>query len=947
MRRSVVGVLAAVFSAILLVALPVAAQNGTITGTVVDSDTGGPLSGVEIVVQGGGADAGALTNQDGRFSISVGAGTYTIIASNIGYRSATQDRVSVVSGQATNVAISLTSNVLDLDPIVVTVGRKAEKKTEAPATTHIVGSVEISERPAMSPTEHLRAAPGVDIISQGVQSTNVVIRGFNNIFSGALYALTDNRIAGVPSLRVNLLHFLPQTDDDIERMEVVLGPGSALYGPNTANGVLHIITKSPLDYQGTTLTVGGGEQGVFKGSFRTANKVGEKFAFKISGQYLSGDEWEFVDPEEQRVRAAADADPAAFNNVLLRRGLSQQVADLARSRVGIRDNTLERFSVDARADLQVADDGRLSLSYGRSKSSGIELTGIGAAQADGWTYEYIQARLNLGSLFVQTYMNSSNSGDSFLLRDGVPTIDKSRIFVSQLQYGVSLADDRQEFTFGADYIRTNPRTLGTVNGVNEDIDNIDEIGVYLQSETALTDKLDFIFAGRVDDHSFLDDKVFSPRAALVFKPNDHSSFRFTWNRAFSPPTSLNLFLDINAGAVPSAALAGLGYGLRAQGTHQGFSFMDSNGNLSGMRSPFTPAALGGPGQLLPVNVATMWQLGVGVLAAQGAIDPGTAALLGSLSPTAADIGINVLNTSTGDALPLSATVLPDIPKLKESTNQTFEVGYQGVINDRFLVSADVWYSERQDFVSPLVIRTPLLLLNALPAAGPNIGEYLVPILIGAGMPQAQAIATAGALAAGMGQIPLAVVSSDGVNSTGADLLATYVNAGTVKLWGADLALKYLIDDRWTVAGTFSWVEDNYFADVPTAAAFGLEVGIENGIAPVALNAPSTKGSFSVGYRDARAGFNIEARLRMQAEFPAESAGFVGTACITGGNGGLIEEDCVDSFALVDVTMGYKVPNTSATLQLAATNLFDSAYKSFVGVPEIGRFIMLQVKYDMF
>ena len=84
------------------------------------------------------------------------------------------------------------------------------------------------------------STPGVDIITQGVQSTNVVVRGFNNIFSGALYTLTDNRMAGVPSLRVNVMHFVPTTDEDLQRMEVVLGPGSALYGPNTANGVLHL-----------------------------------------------------------------------------------------------------------------------------------------------------------------------------------------------------------------------------------------------------------------------------------------------------------------------------------------------------------------------------------------------------------------------------------------------------------------------------------------------------------------------------------------------------------------------------------------------------------------------------------------------------------------------------------------------------------------------------------
>src|SRR5690606_10829117 len=103
----------------------------------------------------------------------------------------------------------------------------------------------------------------------------VVARGFNNICSGALYTLTDHRIASVPSLRVNLMHFVPTTNEDLERIEVVLGPGSALYGPGTANGVLHMITRSPLLEQGTTFSFSGGERSLFHGTFRTAQLLSE------------------------------------------------------------------------------------------------------------------------------------------------------------------------------------------------------------------------------------------------------------------------------------------------------------------------------------------------------------------------------------------------------------------------------------------------------------------------------------------------------------------------------------------------------------------------------------------------------------------------------------------------------------------------------------------------
>ena len=97
-----------------------------------------------------------------------------------------------------------------------------------------------------------------------------------------MLTLTDNRIARVPSLRLNAYNFIPVTNDDIERIELVLGPGSALYGPNSANGVMHIITRSPLDQQGTNVNVGLGERSVRRFSARHAGKIGEDLGYKLS-----------------------------------------------------------------------------------------------------------------------------------------------------------------------------------------------------------------------------------------------------------------------------------------------------------------------------------------------------------------------------------------------------------------------------------------------------------------------------------------------------------------------------------------------------------------------------------------------------------------------------------------------------------------------------------------
>ncbi len=531
--------------------------------------------------------------------------------------------------------------------------------------------------------------------------------------------------------------------------------------------------------------------------------------------------------------------------------------------------------------------------------------------------------MNKGRFFAQAYYNTSDAGGSFLLRDGVALVDESSLFVAQAQHGFSLADGRQELTYGADFFATRPNSQGSIYGSYENTDDIDEFGAYVQSKTALGERLDLVVAGRIDSHSVLPENVFSPRAALVFKPREGQNLRVAYNRAFSTPTALNHFLDISGGVAPPP-IGALGYSLRAYGTGpNGWSLQNPDGSLRGMRSPFNP---GGAGVLLPADVTVLWQLAVGVLQAQGVIDPGTAGLLGALTPTSSDIAPLLLDPTTQAVTPVATATLPDVPSLLESNTETFEVGWTGIINDRVSVTADVFYMKKNDFTSPLVVQTPLMILNP-----GDIFTYLEPIV---GPVSAQALATGiGGDGATTPPIPLAVVSSDQVGAQGADLIVTYRNVGDVDLWGADFAFEALLSDKWTLAGSYSHMSEDYFQIA--------------GSAPISLNAPKDKGSVSLAFRDAVSGFSASGRMRASSGFPAESAGFVGTACITGGTGGIFEEDCVDSFTIFDVTAGYKVPNSGVTLQLSVNNVFDSAYRSFVGVPNLGRFAMVRARYDIF
>ena len=581
--------------AVLCVAT-VSVQAATLNVTVTDARTGEKLDGISVtaVSQAGTSNEG-VSDAAGMLAIAdLAAGVYTIAASAPGYTDKTMANVELVADGTTSVEIALSSEIIELEQVSVTASRRREKVLEAPASVALVTGSQIRDRVAPSVTEHLKSVRGVDVVNTGLGSSHVVVRGFNNVFSGSLLSLVDNRIARVPSLRVNAYSLIPTASEDIEQIEVVSGPGAALYGPNSANGVMHILTRSPFTSQGTTVSIGGGERSMLMGSLRHAGVINETLGYKLSASGFRGNDWE--------------------------EGRSAE--DLA----GEPEFDTYRAGGEFRLDYRPNDDLTTILASGFTQFTGIELTGLGAGQAKNWTYGYVQGRFIYKDLFAQAFWNRSDAADTYLLRTGDKIIDNSDLYVGQIQHGYSLGE-RQRFTYGVDLLLTRPDTEGTINGRNEDSDNINEIGAYLQSETKLTSQLKFILAGRADDHNHLNNIVLSPRAALAFQPNDDHNLRLTYNRAFSTPGTSNLFLDRLA--VPDAYGLGSNFepilrfspniDIRAQGpgSDTGFTFKRDAAGRPLFRSPFSPVAELPSETHLPLDdpVATnlMWSIGRGAV----------------------------------------------------------------------------------------------------------------------------------------------------------------------------------------------------------------------------------------------------------------------------------------------------------------------------------------------
>ena len=254
---------------LIAVSAVIALAQGVLSGRI--TSAGGqavPGASIKISQANGTVSRGGYSDSRGRYTIKgIPDGSYTVTVTCVGYQKNVAEDVAV-SGASTH-DVSLVETAIDMDVTVVTASRVQQKASEAPASVTVVEPRAIREAPKATPVEHIRGLAGIDYSQTGIAQQNVSVRGFNNVFSGSLLTLTDYRPAGVPSLRVNIGYFVPAANEDIERMELVRGPASALYGPNASQGVLNIITRSPFASQGTTVFLAGGERGLLNAGPRS------------------------------------------------------------------------------------------------------------------------------------------------------------------------------------------------------------------------------------------------------------------------------------------------------------------------------------------------------------------------------------------------------------------------------------------------------------------------------------------------------------------------------------------------------------------------------------------------------------------------------------------------------------------------------------------------------
>lgn len=172
---------------------------------------------------------------------------------------------------------------------VTTVSRQKSTVGRSPAAVFVISSEMIRRSGARSVPEVLRLAPGVQVARLDANKWSISIRGFNGRFANKLLVQIDGRSVYTPLFAGVFWDVQDVLLEDVERIEVIRGPGATIWGANAVNGVINIITRKAADTQGVYVMGGAGTEQRGFGGARYGGTIGDNMAYRVYGKWSDRD----------------------------------------------------------------------------------------------------------------------------------------------------------------------------------------------------------------------------------------------------------------------------------------------------------------------------------------------------------------------------------------------------------------------------------------------------------------------------------------------------------------------------------------------------------------------------------------------------------------------------------------------------------------------------------
>jgi iron complex outermembrane receptor protein len=406
---------------------------------------------------------------------------------------------------------------------VTSVSKRAQKLADAAAAIFVITQDDIRRSGASSIPEALRMAPGLEVARIDENKWAIGSRGFNGRFDNKLLVLIDGRSVYTPLFSGVYWNVQDVMLEDVDRIEVIRGPGATLWGANAVDGVINIITKSAKLTQGGIVTAEVGTEERTAESARYGGKVGDNVYYRAYTKYSdwepsigatgtnASDGWHAV-----RGGFRMDATPSRADSLTIQ-------GDLYRAGYG---ETLTVPSLSAPYSSTFPNDGNYA---------GGNILGH-------WTHAFSRSTTSL-----QMYYDNTNIADNSLFTDHEAVYDID--FQHDLHVGES-----QEFVWGLGY-----RSIQDTNGSSFTVSlrpnhsSLNQYSGFVQDEVSLFDKRLRVTLGSKFEHNDFTGFEVEPNIRFVGILSANQSIWAAISRAVRTPALTEEGLQLNEAVIPAGA----------------------------------------------------------------------------------------------------------------------------------------------------------------------------------------------------------------------------------------------------------------------------------------------------------------------------------------------------------------------------------------------------------
>jgi outer membrane receptor protein involved in Fe transport len=444
---------------VLLPGISYAQLNGSyILSGKVNDDQGKPLVGATVSIKG--TTNKTSTDTTGKFSLTTSAKLpYTLVFTAIGY----QPQEFYIKNANSAVSITLTTQSLLVNEVVVTASRKEEKLLRSPVAIEKLSITALKQSPGPSFYDALENVKGVQMTTTSITLKVPNTRGFNSPNNFRFMQLVDGVDMQSATLGVPLGNAIGPTELDIASVEITPGAAAALYGTNAINGLSNLFTKDAFKYQGLSFYhrqglnhVGKdrlGASSLTEDALRYAKAFNDKFAVKVNFSYMQGQDWQSDTRLDQNPTNLKSANPAypeltgtsnaaydgwnkygddalAGSNTVSIKGITVNgvarpnltVARTGYNEVDLVDPHVKNLKLDGTLSYKLTPNTVLSYTYRYGRLDGVFQRG-NKISLQGATVQNHKIELKGKDFLVRGYESIENTGNSFNVKPLADNLD--------------------------------------------------------------------------------------------------------------------------------------------------------------------------------------------------------------------------------------------------------------------------------------------------------------------------------------------------------------------------------------------------------------------------------------------------------------------------------------------------------------------------------------------